>query len=203
MLYCGDSSSDEFKSKLPERVKFAFADPPYNADAAEWDNSFVWNHDYIADRADIVAVTPGISAIFDFSRITKMPYRWSMSTWITNGMTRGALGFGNWIYTCIFSNMESINAVSQDFFKININNSEECETSHKGRKPSEYMAHIIDTFTEPNDVFIDTFLGSGQSLIIAEKSGRKCIGAEISPEFCSDIISRYIANFGRKNVNAL
>src|SRR5690606_8100828 len=71
LLFCGDTSSDQFVERMPS-VPFAFADPPYNAGVAEWDEGFEWRHDWLIEKAQVVAVTPGISSIFDFARITKM-----------------------------------------------------------------------------------------------------------------------------------
>lgn len=189
LLYCGDTSHPEFYSKLP-KVAFAFADPPYNAEAADWDNNFNWNHDWLNDKADIVAVTPGIVSIFDFAKNTSMPYKWSLSCWIKNGMTRGAMGFGNWIYTAIFSD-GSIYKNSQDFFSITISTSQTDETEHKGRKPTAYMHKIIDTFTNDGDAIIDPFAGSGQTLLCCESLGRICYTGEIDLEFCNNIINRW------------
>ena len=191
-LYCLDSSNKGFWDKLPD-VPFIFADPPYNADAAGWDNSFNWNHDWLSEKAEIVAVTPGISAISDFFKVSQMPYRWSMACWLTNGMTRGALGFGNWIYTALFSNQDSIHRNTQDFFKIAIKTSESEETDFKGRKPSDYIAHLLSVFCHEGDCIVDPFLGSGTTLIVAEQLKIKCIGAEIEPLHCDIVLDRWEA----------
>lgn len=188
LLYCGDSSSDVFTSKASG--EFAFADPPYNANKADWDTGFEWKHDYLTDAAELVAVTPGISAIPDFIRSTGMPYRWSMAAWITNGMTRGALGFGNWIYIALFAQAESIHREMQDHMRISVSNAAP-STRHESRKPAELLVNLIEAFTEQGDTVIDPFLGSGTTLFAADQAGRKCIGAEINPEFCAEIITRY------------
>lgn len=195
-LYCGDTSGDSFAS-LCSRAALAFADPPYNAGVAEWDTAFVWAHDYLDELADVTVVTPGISSIFDFARITKMPYKWSLACWITNGMTRGALGFGNWIYAAVFS-QGSVYRQGQDFYRVTINNSETDESDHRGRKPAAFVGWLIETFTKESDVVIDPFLGSGTTLLMAETMGRTCIGGEINPDYCSQIISRYEEMTGQK-----
>ena len=189
LLYCGDTSSEAFTKHLPT-CALAFADPPYNADAAEWDNDFNWQHDYLAGYAGIVAVTPGIVSIFDFAKTTTMPYVWSLSCTISNGMTRGAVGFGNWIYAALFSH-GSVYRNSQDVMTVSIKTSESGETTHKGRKPSEFLALLFNKFTKAGDTIIDPFLGSGQTLLVCEKIDRVCIGGEISPEFCAEIINRW------------
>jgi|APHM01.1.fsa_nt_gi DNA modification methylase len=192
LIYCGDSANNEFIDQLSEfEVSFAFADPPYNADAAEWDGEFKWQHDYLTELAEVVAVTPGIESIKSFMRRTSMPYEWSVTAWIDNGMTRGALGFGNWIYIGLFTDAESIHRESQDIARVSVRTSESDETNHKGRKPTELMEWLFDRF-DGNDVIADPFLGSGTTLLTGhEFTDSRVIGAEIRPDFCEEILSRY------------
>ena len=190
-LYCGDTSKKGFQKLLTEKAALAFADPPYGAGKDGYDDSaFYWKHDYLIDYASVVAVTPGIVSIFKLAQMTEMPYVWSGACWITNGMTRGAMGFGNWIYTAIFS-YEGIHNNAQDFCKVSISNAETSDTTHTTRKPTKYMQWVMESFTDKDDLVIDPFLGSGQTLIVAEAMGRRCIGGELDPKFCSKIISRW------------
>jgi ParB family chromosome partitioning protein len=192
LLYCGDTSQPQFIERLPQRVSFAFADPPYGAGVETFDDRvFYWQHDYLIERADVVAVTPGIMSIFTFAQRTTMPYKWSMATWIKNGMTRGALGYGNWIYTALFARDVSLFRQAQDVYQITIETSATDETKHKGRKPSQYMLHLIDLFAPVGSTVIDPFLGSGQTLLSCERSDRACIGGELIPEHCNEIIARW------------
>lgn len=196
VLFCGDSTSEEFKDGLPDAA-LAFADPPYNAGVADWDYGFLWDHDYLIDVAEIVTVTPGIVSVFDFARVTRMPYKWSLAGFISNGMTRGAVGYGNWVYAAVFSR-ESIYRQAQDAIRFSIKTSETSETDHKGRKPQELMAYIVDTFTERGDTVIDPFLGSGSTLIACESLSRKCVGAELDPDYCSRIVARWQKKTGER-----
>lgn len=189
LLFCGDTSSDVFVERMPS-VPFAFADPPYNAGVAEWDEGFEWRHDWLIEKAQVVVVTPGTNSIFRFARTTRMPYRWSLACWIDNGMTRGALGFANWIYAALFAKGD-VYRNAQDFVRVSIKASESGETQHKGRKPSEFIAWLIGLFTKQGDSVIDPFLGSGTTLLVAESMGRICYGGEINPEFCAEIIARW------------
>lgn len=193
ILYCGDTSKPEFWQNLPQ-VAFAFADPPYRADVADWDNDkYQWGHDWLTDKAKVVAVTPGIISIPYFYRgETQMPYRWSVAAWLDNGMTRGALGFGNWIYVGVFAKeQKDLPKKKQDFIKCSIEISETEKTDHKGRKPSEFMQKLLELFTNVNDIVIDPFLGSGTTLFEANKLSRVCIGGENDPDFCNEIIKRW------------
>jgi DNA-binding transcriptional regulator YdaS (Cro superfamily) len=190
LLYCGDSANNEFATRA-EGAAFAFADPPYNAGKADWDHNFQWRHDYLTDVAEIVAVTPGISAIADFFAVTRMPYRWSMAAWITNGMTRGALGFGNWIYLALFSGSASLYRNTQDHLRVNVDPSTTGDTAHESRKPARLLVDLIELFTANGDVVVDPFLGSGTTLFAAEQAGRRCVGAEMNPKHSAEIIARF------------
>lgn len=186
-LYYGSNTDKEFKSKLP-KAKFAFADPPYNAGVDEWDYNFKWQLDYLQEFADIVAVTPGGWNACNFYKETQMNYIWEMFCWISNGMTHGKCGYANVIKTSIFGNVKP--KISQDFWQISIKTSESDDTKHKGRKPYDFMIHLIDLFTVENDVVIDPFAGSGTTLLMCEKMNRISYNAELDKQYCIDIIKR-------------
>ena len=189
-LYCGDTSGREFVDSCPPAA-FAFADPPYGAGAAEWDDVAVWDHDWLVGSAEVVAVTPGIASIFDFARKTSMPYKWSTACWINNGTARGALGFGNWIYVALFAD-GTIHRGAQDFTQVSIDLADYDEKKHhKGRKPTGLVTYLLQTFTKKGDTVIDPFAGSGTTLIACESTGRTCVTGEIDPEFCREIILRW------------
>lgn len=188
-LYHGNNTDKEFLDNLPQ-AKLAFADPPYNAGVDKWDTDFIWQQDYLQDFADVVAVTPGGWNACEFYRQTKMNYVWEMACWISNGMTHGRCGYANWIKIAIFSNSKV--RFSQDFFKITIKTSETIDTSHKGRKPYDFMYHLINEFTREQDFIIDPFAGSGTTLIMSEKMNRISYNAELDKQYCIDIISRMI-----------
>ena len=186
-LYFGSNTDKEFKDKLP-KAKFAFADPPYNAGVDKWDFDYKWELDYIENYADVVAVTPGGWNTCNFYKETNMNYIWEMFCWITNGMTHGKCGYANVIKTSIFGKVKP--KILQDFWKINIDISKTEDTKHKGRKPYDFMIHLIDLFTNENDIIIDVFAGSGTTLLMCEKMNRISYNAEIDKQYCIDIIKR-------------
>jgi DNA modification methylase len=189
LLYCGDSASGEFISRA-QGAAFAFADPPYNVGKGDWDQDFTWEHDWLAKAARIVAVTPGDTAIFSFAHATGMPYRCSMAAWITNGTTRSAVGFGNYIFVPLFSHEESVYRCMQNVLRISIGPAA-LSTIHEAPKPFGLLLGLLKAFTVEGDLVVDPFLGSGTTLFAAEQEGRRCIGAEIVPEFCAEIIAQY------------
>lgn len=186
-LYFGSNTDIEFKEFLP-KAKFAFADPPYNAGVDDWDFNYKWELDYLQDLADIVAVTPGGWNAFNFYKETNMNYIWEMFCWISNGMTHGKCGYANVIKTSIFGNSKA--KFSQDFWKINIKVNETEDTKHKGRKPYEFMSHLLEIFSNENDTIIDAFAGSGTTMVLCEKMNRISYNAELNKQYCIDIIKR-------------
>lgn len=130
-------------------------------------------------------------------RLTTMPYKWSLSCWITNGMTRGLIGFGNWIYVALFTdqniyrNEQDFHRVEGDRLSVSIDISTTQDTNHKGRKPLGLLQWLLEMFTKNRQWVIDPFLGSGTTLFVADRIGRKCYGGELSPEFCKETITRW------------
>ena len=55
---------------------------------------------------------------------------------------------------------------------------------HPTQKPVEFMKWILDKYSEPTDVILDPFLGSGTTVIAAKQLHRRYIGIEISPKYC-------------------
>lgn len=189
-LICGDNRdvADYLKTL---QADFVFADPPYNANAAAYDDgSFIWDQDFLIECAPIVAVTPGISSIQTFMKLTAMPYKWSTSCYINNGMTRGALGFGNWIYTALFTTADSLHRNAQDVITISISSTDKDETSDKRQKPPRYLTWLFNLLVPKGGVIIDAFGGSGMSVLVADQLGMTCIAIEKDPNTFAAMVAR-------------
>jgi DNA modification methylase len=63
--------------------------------------------------------------------------------------------------------------------------------SHPTVKPVALLAEAIKDCTRRGDLVLDGFLGSGSTLIAAQKSGRTCYGIELDPLYCDLIVRRY------------
>lgn len=57
---------------------------------------------------------------------------------------------------------------------------------HETQKPIPLLQHLIELFTDPDDVVIDPCAGSGSTLIAAASLGRKAYGMEVSKRFYVD-----------------
>ena len=67
---------------------------------------------------------------------------------------------------------------------------------HPTVKPVALVADAILDCTSRGDVVLDPFLGSGTTLIAAERVGRRCFGIEIDPAYTDTIIRRWQAFSG-------
>jgi len=62
---------------------------------------------------------------------------------------------------------------------------------HGTQKPVECMLRPILNNSEKGEIIYDPFLGSGTTVIAADKAGRHCYGLEIDPKYCDIIVQRW------------
>ena len=67
---------------------------------------------------------------------------------------------------------------------------------HPTVKPVAMVADAILDSTARGDIVLDAFLGSGTTLIAAERTGRRCYGLELDPAYVDTIIRRWQALTG-------
>ena len=65
------------------------------------------------------------------------------------------------------------------------------QRAHPCPRPADQVTHIIEQWVPPDAVVLDPFIGSGTTIIAAERTGRRCVGAEISPSYCDIAITRW------------
>ena len=59
---------------------------------------------------------------------------------------------------------------------------------------------FIEKYSKENNTIIDLYLGSGSTLIAAEKLNRKCYGMELDEKYCDVIIERWEQFTGQKAI---
>ena len=57
-------------------------------------------------------------------------------------------------------------------------------TDHPTQKPEKLIAKLILASSNPGDVILDPFLGSGTTSVVAKKLGRSYVGLEIDEMYC-------------------
>jgi DNA modification methylase len=73
--------------------------------------------------------------------------------------------------------------------------------SHPTVKPVEVCERGIITTSRKDELVLDLFLGSGSTLIACEKTGRRCFGIEIDPNYCDVVIKRWQEYTGQEAKN--
>ena len=59
------------------------------------------------------------------------------------------------------------------------------KTAHPTQKPEKLLAKLILASSDPGDVILDPFLGSGSTSVTAKKLGRRYVGIEQNPQYCA------------------
>jgi site-specific DNA-methyltransferase (adenine-specific) len=57
-------------------------------------------------------------------------------------------------------------------------------TDHPTQKPEKLLAKVILASSNPSELVLDPFLGSGTTAVAAKKLGRRYVGIEIDPAYC-------------------
>lgn len=57
-------------------------------------------------------------------------------------------------------------------------------TDHPTQKPEKLVAKVVLASSQPGDVVLDPFLGSGTTSVVAKKLGRHFVGIEVDETYC-------------------
>ena len=133
LVYCGDTSSQQFINRIPENAALAIATV-----------SPTWNHNYLVDKARVVAVIRAEGNIYEFYSRQQMPFQQE-------------LVLGN-LYVGIFSHQ----SISKPQTPSHIEGVEAIVN---------YLLHL---YTNPHDSVIAPFMGYGEILMTCERMGRTC-----------------------------
>ena len=71
---------------------------------------------------------------------------------------------------------------------------------HPTQKPVELPVTAMTKSSKEEDIVLDLFLGSGTTLISAEKANRVCYGMELDPKYIDVIITRWCDYTGNGSI---
>ncbi len=71
--------------------------------------------------------------------------------------------------------------------------------NHPTSKPLDLLAYPITNSSQENSIVIDTFGGSGSTMMACEQTGRTCCMMELDPKYASVILRRYVEDFGNED----
>ena len=218
-IMCGDSTSSDDIEKLMngEKADMVFTDPPYNAlkswnkketksetrlnpnewfanDNMSWEefeqfiiksfNNMTGHSLYICCDYRIYDIIKRNIALINYN--LKHCIVWKKNIWGLGKRYRFQHEFI--VYATKENNSPFYGDHSQsDVWEIDVDR----KTKHKTPKPVELPLKAIKNSSEKNNLILDSFLGSGSTLIAAEKLNRKCYGMELDQKYCDVIIERW------------
>lgn len=210
-LLCGDSTKIEDVEKLMngQKADMVFTDPPYgmnlDTDYSKMGGSTTKYSKVIGDESEF-----DISFLFSILP-SPIYYIWgaeylyntipnfkqgSMVVWAKRQSEAENKVFGSAYELCwVFPKIKK-----EIWFIRGINQSSERLGAHPTQKPTELGTRAIKDRTEEGNIVGDLFLGSGSTLIAAQKTGRICYGMELDPKYVDVIVQRYVDYTGNKNI---
>ena len=226
-LLCGDSTSAENVQRLLEKIipNLMVTDPPYGVDYdANWRNVVdrangkpfgamavgKVTNDTRSDWREAWALFPGnIAYVWHAGRYAKNVQEslescgFEIRNQIIWGKNNFAISRGDyhWQHEPCWYAVRKKGDWTGDRSQTTlwqIDKPLKSETGHSTQKPVECMRRPIMNNSRIGDAVYDPFLGSGTTLIAAEKQERKCFGMEIDPAYCDVIVKRWENFTGKK-----
>lgn len=74
------------------------------------------------------------------------------------------------------------------------------EYVHPTQKPIRLAERAIRKNSQPGDIVLDAFGGSGSTLMACEQMDRRCFMLELDPKYCDVIVDRWEKFTGKKAV---
>jgi len=192
-IMCGDSTSSDDVAKLMngEKADMVFTDPPYGMNAVS--KSGVLSARY---KTDIIGDDNTDIARDSFSLIHSL-FNCKQIWWGANYYSEFLPSAEGWIVwdknnggsdqtdcELAWTNFRSV-------CRLYKKASEKINRIHPTQKPVELFLWSIKKFKVEFNIVLDVFLGSGSTLIAAEKLNRKCYGMELDEKYCDVIIERW------------
>lgn len=183
-LNCGDNRT-VLDNIGADTVDHIITDPPYGIGKAGWDTYYPkdWLHyalPTLKEDGKIILVTNAGEALRESINLLGPLYKTTFAAWLCNGMTRGPISFGNWIPITIGSRTQKWEQI-QDVIRVTIKPGE--KVKHESQKPLELMRKVVKRLTEPGDVVLDPFMGSGTTGVACVMEDREFIGIDEKQDY--------------------
>ena len=218
-LMCGDSTSEDDVATLMDgdKADLYLTDPPYNVsytggtkDALKIQNDSMSNDNFKQFLVDAFtaadeAMKPG--AVFYIWHADSEGYNfrgacfdtgWQVRQcliWNKNSMVMGRQDY-HWKHEpCLYGwksgaghlwNADRKQTTVLDFQRPTRNG------EHPTMKPVALFDYQIQNNTKGQDIVLDSFMGSGTTIIACEQNGRVAYGLELDPKYVDVIVNRYI-----------
>lgn len=226
-LMCGDATSDTDMAELMDGVQadMWLTDPPYNVnyEGATKDKLKIQN-DNMSDASFRKFLVDTYKCAFNVIKSGGAFYIWHAD--LEGANFRGAISdIGEKVRECLIWKKNSMELGRQDYqwkhepclygWKTGASHnwySDRKQTTilefdgpsvnaeHPTMKPVALFAYLIQNSSKENDVILDSFGGSGTSIIASEQTNRVCYTLELDPHYCDVILARWEKMTGGKAV---
>jgi len=213
-LLCGDSTDSDAVAKLMDGQKadMVFTDPPYGVDyegvnndhlKAEHLRKFIYdallNVDlFLRGGANYYVWHPDIHAYEFIGAIRDVGWkqaRPSTIQWVKDSLVLSQGDYHSRNEPCLYGwkegkNRQRVEDRTQD--TIWEFNKPKKADGHPTMKPIQLCERAIKNSSKAEWLIIDTFLGSGSTMVAAHQLNRKCYGMELDPKYCQVIVDRML-----------
>ena len=217
-IICGDSTLHETYKKLllDKKVDLYLTDPPYNvAYVGKTKDALTIQNDKQSDDQFQEFLKNAFTNSTEYLKLGGSFYIWHSDSegllfrlavndanlklrqtliWSKNTMVMGRQDYQWQHEPCLYGWKEGASHTwYSDRKQTTILNFERPTSSklHPTMKPVKLISYLINNSTKQEDIVLDSFLGSGSTLIACEKLQRICYGIELDPIYCDVIIKRW------------
>lgn len=218
-LMCGDATSEDVLKRLMggDKVDMYLTDPPYNvAYEGKTEDKLTIQNDSMEDSAFYQFLVDSFVAADSVMNEGAAFYVWHAD--LEGYNFRGACRAVEWeLRECLIWNKNTMVLGRQDYqwkhepclygwkggaahnwygdrkqtTVIDMNKPNR-NAEHPTMKPVQLFAYLMENSSKPGDIILDSFCGSGTTLIACEQMGRVARVLELDPKYCDVIIKRYI-----------
>jgi len=224
-LLCGDATNTDDVEQLMgnKKADMVFTDPPYNTDYGNikhpkfkvrgikndsmspedyrnFCKEFAANFSIITDGCLYVCHAPAQDGRILASVLDEYYHCSTTIIWVKDVFTLGRGKYQNRYEPIWFGWVKSgkLFTVERDLDNVWEITRPKSSILHPTMKPVELIERAILHASHRGGIVCDPFLGSGTTIIAAEKTNRICYGMEIDPHYCDVIIQRWENYTGQK-----
>lgn len=218
-LMCGDATSEDVLKRLMggDKADMYLTDPPYNvAYEGKTEDKLTIQNDSMEDSAFYQFLVDSFVAADSVMNEGAAFYVWHADSEGYN--FRGACRAVEWeLRECLIWNKNTMVLGRQDYqwkhepclygwkggaahnwysdrkqtTVIDMNKPNR-NAEHPTMKPVQLFAYLMENSSKPGDIVLDSFCGSGTTLIACEQMSRTARVLELDPKYCDVIVERYI-----------
>lgn len=225
-LMCGDATSEDVLKRLMggDKADMYLTDPPYNvAYEGKTEDKLTIQNDSMEDSTFYQFLVDSLVAADSVMNEGAAFYVWHADSEGYN--FRGACRAVEWeLRECLIWNKNTMVLGRQDYqwkhepclygwkggaahnwysdrkqtTVIDMNKPNR-NAEHPTMKPVQLFAYLMENSSKPGDVVLDSFCGSGTTLIACEQMSRAARVLELDPKYCDVIVERYINLVGNSD----